>query len=232
MEVYTARAGIYINESNGTLTSSINEQSTIGLVARKSRLVLNAPHYEQLTYVLSFTYYSHIVFNAVTAIHNNKKLMYAAAGSQIDFSISNNISNLYMDYFEYYSFTDSLAVIDGARKTTDTDAIGSIRRVQEEYPSKAWAQFDGGVSPYIRYSKNIKAITRKGVGWLYIEFGEPMPDTNYAVNVTAGNFTYMNTGTITQVTWGKLTVYGFEISVTDANNLPADSSLISVTVYR
>jgi hypothetical protein len=55
------------------------------------------------------------------------------------------------------------------------------------YAARAWVNFNGTGTVAIRASGNVSSITDNGTGQYTVNFTTAMPDTNYAVVVTAGD---------------------------------------------
>jgi hypothetical protein len=53
--------------------------------------------------------------------------------------------------------------------------------------AKAWVNFNGTGTVAIRAGFNVSSITDNGVGNYTVNFTTPLPDTNYATNVSTGN---------------------------------------------
>jgi hypothetical protein len=56
------------------------------------------------------------------------------------------------------------------------------------YGCRAWVNFNGTGTVAIRASGNVSSITDNGTGSYAVNFTNPMPDVNYAVQLAAGDF--------------------------------------------
>lgn len=61
--------------------------------------------------------------------------------------------------------------------------------VATAYGCRAWVNFNGTGTPAIRSSGNVSSITDNGVGLYTVNFTTAMPDTNFAVACSGGDYT-------------------------------------------
>jgi hypothetical protein len=61
--------------------------------------------------------------------------------------------------------------------------------VATAYGCRAWVNFNGLATPAIRSSGNVSSITDNGVGLYTVNFTTAMPDTNFAVACSGGDYT-------------------------------------------
>ena len=103
---------------------------------------------------------------------------------------------------------------------------------------KAWVNFDGTGSVYIRAAFNVTSITDEGTGQYIINFTNAMPDVNYSV---AGAYS-ANYGTATSHGWSLNTgsnateqvptTSAFRVLSVAANNLAVDPKYACISVFR
>ena len=129
----------------------------------------------------------------------------------------------------YLDFTSGTAV-DGAYTVTVTDANTFT-------VTQASRTTSGNVTSRrntIRASGNVSSITDIGTGEYRVNFTTAMPDTNYSVSgcaqSTNGGFTAHVYGVASSAS--ELTTTGFPIATTSNAGTSADSSLITVAVFR
>lgn len=110
-----------------------------------------------------------------------------------------------------------------------TNAPGSPPR----FFCRAWVNFNGTGTVAIRASGNVASITDNGTGDYTINFTTAMPDTDYAVIVTAGNAGTNPVGNVL-VAWANTYATGsIRIGVSDNNtDASADASRINVAIFR
>ena len=101
------------------------------------------------------------------------------------------------------------------------------------YGCRAWVKFVGATG-VITASGNVSGVVRNSAGNYTITFATPMPDANYAVNVTAANVpgTGQTVGqlTTTAPTTTTVAVYCATSGVGAAD--PASSGSMFVTIHR
>ena len=102
------------------------------------------------------------------------------------------------------------------------------------YAVRAWVSFNAVGALTIRASGNVSSVTDHGIGNWTVNYASPMPDENYAVNVTGrrdnagANLTYGGLrGEATPTVWGVRVGIGYEGSPGGA-----DSQYVMVTVVR
>lgn len=105
------------------------------------------------------------------------------------------------------------------------------------YSCRAWVNFNGNGTVGIRAAGNVSSVTDNGVGDYTVNFTTAMPDTNYAVNVTAsGSSNNPSLGQLLSTTGSgapmtKSTTQ-CRIGVNDAGTLLKDPGEVFVTVFR
>lgn len=62
----------------------------------------------------------------------------------------------------------------------------------ENYKCRAWVNFNGTGTVAIRASGNVSSITDNGTGDYTVNFTTAMPDANYAVTVSSGDWLVTN----------------------------------------
>jgi hypothetical protein len=108
----TQTTGLYTFYANGVINSIITEGSDIGLNFRNSAFDLGSPYAEVLQDYWMFVYSSRIVANAsVPGIGASKNLIYFAAASQVDLSVSREIKPFFNEYVEFFDDTALCQVV-------------------------------------------------------------------------------------------------------------------------
>ena len=99
------------------------------------------------------------------------------------------------------------------------------------YACRAWVNFNGTGTVAIRASGNVTSITDNGTGNYTINFTTAMPDSNYAVSYTAGQFSGgQHAGKLITLSAGSVNVYQEQ---DNSNNYPAaDSAIVTVAGFR
>jgi hypothetical protein len=108
------------------------------------------------------------------------------------------------------------------------------------YAARAWVNFNGTSTVAIRASGNVSSITDNGTGSYTVNFTTAMPDTNYAVAVTArridannANFSAVLKGTTSANTNYPLSTGSCDVICgTPSNNAFVDSDTVCVSVFR
>jgi hypothetical protein len=103
----------------------------------------------------------------------------------------------------------------------------------EVYTAKAWVNFNGTGTVAIRASGNVSSITDNGTGDYTVNFTVAMADANFDANVTGdvgglGDFAVGCTRDSSTARTASLVRVGMGTT----NGLSADSTVISVTVFR
>jgi hypothetical protein len=108
----TQTTGLYTLYANGVINSIITEGSDIGLNFRNSAFDLGSPYAETLQDYWMFVYSSRIVASAsVPGIGASKNLIYFAAASQVDLSVSREVKPFFNEYVEFFDDTALCQVV-------------------------------------------------------------------------------------------------------------------------
>lgn len=98
----------------------------------------------------------------------------------------------------------------------------------ENYKCRAWVNFNGTGTVAIRASGNVSSITDLGTGNYRVNFTTAMPDANYSAHTTSsltGNWQWASTNSFSTTS--------VELqSITNSGGSGADSSTISVSIFR
>jgi hypothetical protein len=129
----------------------------------------------------------------------------------------------------------------GAITSVIPDLSGSNTTLYPGYLCRAWVNFDGkkdttgasstsNTNRLIRGSGNVLSVLRNGTGDYTINFSIPMPDTNYACNVTTSNDSsaYPIKGIVTTYAVGSIGIIGER----NTNGNMIDSEFLNVVVFR
>ena len=102
----------------------------------------------------------------------------------------------------------------------------------ERYTARAWVNFNGTGTVAIRAAGNVSSITDRGTGSYRVNLTTAMPDTNYAVAVSAGiplsNLSYASFAGDAPTT----STFDLQTVNTNAMTTLADPSYVSAVVYR
>ena len=71
----------------------------------------------------------------------------------------------------------------------DSAQIATVSGTAPLYMCRAWVNFNGTGTVAIRASGNVSSITDNGLGDYTVNFTNAMPDANYAVSGSAGDYT-------------------------------------------
>jgi hypothetical protein len=98
----------------------------------------------------------------------------------------------------------------------------------ERYMARAWVNFNGTGTVAIRASGNVSSITDLGTGNYRVNFTTAMPDANYSAHATSsltGNWQWASTNSFSTTS--------VELqSITNSGGVGADSTTISVSIFR
>lgn len=104
------------------------------------------------------------------------------------------------------------------------------------FPARAWVNFNGTGTLAIRGSRNVLSVTDNGAGDYTVNFSSQMPDTNYAVAMSAGLST---TGAVNTPTLPTFSGSGTTPKTTSAVRVwckqagaLVDADFVDVTVFR
>lgn len=122
--------------------------------------------------------------------------------------------------------------LDASQNATFAGSIPSVGGYPS-YQCRAWVKFVGSTGA-ITASGNVSGVVRNTAGIYTITFATPMPDANYAVNVTAANIAgtgqTVGQSTTTAPTASAVVVYCATNGVGAAD--PASSGSMFVTIHR
>lgn len=127
--------------------------------------------------------------------------------------------------------TENTRLMTALRVREATDNRLNVVGTAPLYACRAWANFNGP-NVLIRGSGNLTG-SRVNPGHYVFLFNVEMPDTGYAVNVTAGGAGAIASGNAF-VAWAhNLTTLGFQVSVSDNNtDYNVDPTWGMITVFR
>ena len=120
----------------------------------------------------------------------------------------------------------NLASANNASVKSALNATGSA----PIYACRAWVNFNGTGTVATRASGNISSITDNGVGDYTVNFTTAMPDANYGVDGTAGNFG--SAGFMTQGITPQNQLVSSVRFRTPSSNTNTDFDNISVSIFR
>lgn len=98
----------------------------------------------------------------------------------------------------------------------------------EQYTAKAWVNFNGTGTVAIRASGNVSSITDNGAGDYTINLINPMPDANYAPNITIGGTISVNS--IKLDAGSTLETNSFRINTINGSN-STDSLYVCASIF-
>lgn len=138
--------------------------------------------------------------------------------------------------------TDTLAGIAATQTLTnktlttptfDSASLATISGTAPLYMCRAWVNFNGTGTVAIRASGNVSSITDNGVGNYTVNMTNAMPDVNYAV-VCSGQTTasFPNPLAWPDPRTGAFTTSSCSITTTNGSFTNADSSAVSVSIFR
>ena len=204
----TQTTGLYTSYASGTINNIITERSDVGKVFRNSSFTLNTPYAEIIQDYWIFCYASRLVLNAaVPGIGASKNLIYFAAASYVDLSVSREIIPHFNDYVEFFDDTALCqVVIHESPKTLHTyktlkyewDAgngqvrflpnpnLSSDPNVLDDYKEGVW-------TPQIKPNGTGAAWTATSSG-RYTKIGNTVflkCNINYTVKTDAGSYAYL-----------------------------------------
>jgi hypothetical protein len=148
--------------------------------------------------------------------------------------ITSTVINTLSSFFSINNTTGEIT-------TNVPDLIGSNTTLYPSFACRAWVNFDGtkdttgassssNTNRLIRGSGNVASVLRNGTGDYTINFSIPMPDTNYACNVTTsnGSSAYPIKGIVTTYAVGSIRIIGER----DTTGVMIDSEFLNVVVFR
>ena len=119
----------------------------------------------------------------------------------------------------------------GQQSSVIPDLSGSNTNLFNEYKCRAWAVFNGGLtgnnSPV--GSGNITSVTRNSTGDYTVNFTVNLPDVNYSILASP---LVASVNSPRHIGYGSILVSSFKIFTCDTAGGAADSSSISVGVFR
>jgi hypothetical protein len=100
------------------------------------------------------------------------------------------------------------------------------------YGCRAWVNFNGTGTVFIRASGNVTSITDNGTGDFTVNFTNAMPDANYSwsCNITGYECAPKDSGT--PITSSSLRIFSYYVSGTSGQRGAFDADFNSVTIFR
>lgn len=136
----------------------------------------------------------------------------------------------------YFPGADRIGFAKGGVQVGEFDASANFQfnsgygSVATAYGCRAWVNFNGTGTVAIRASGNVTSITDNGVGDYTVNFTTAMPDANYAVTGTAGDYTG---GTQNRMTVDpKVYATGSIRFNVDNSSSTTDQNAVSVAIFR
>ena len=103
----------------------------------------------------------------------------------------------------------------------------------ENYKCRAWVNFNGSGTVAIRASGNVSSITDNGTGDYTVNFTTAMPDANFDAHVTGdvGGVSDFAVGCTRDSSTARTTSL-VRVGMGTTGGLPADSTVVSVSIFR
>ena len=98
------------------------------------------------------------------------------------------------------------------------------------YGCRAWVNFNGTGTVAIRASGNVSSITDNGVGYYSVNMTTAMPDANYSVQITTGDFD--NTAGQNFYGYARWLVSSIAIIHTTVGSTLSDADYVGVSIFR
>jgi hypothetical protein len=134
----------------------------------------------------------------------------------------------------WFPAADTIAFTEGGTESLRIDSSANLQfnsgygSVATAYACRAWVNFNGTGTVAIRASGNVSSITDNGTGDYTVNFSTAMPDANYAVSMsllpTSSSFERPELKT--------LLAASVRVVDDDGANIPADTSIFTVAVFR
>lgn len=109
-----------------------------------------------------------------------------------------------------------------------TESVGTA----PGYMARAWVNFNGTGTVAIRASGNVSSITDFGVGRFGVNFIDAMPDVDYVMSGSAGNFTGTTTANRSINRDGEWTTLQCQIRNVGDSAAVYDDEYIGVAIFR
>jgi len=100
------------------------------------------------------------------------------------------------------------------------------------YGCRAWVNFNGTGTVFIRASGNVTSITDNGTGDFTVNFTNAMPDANYSWSCNISGYECAPLDSGTPITSSSLRIFSYYVSGTGGQRGAFDADFNSVTIFR